>query len=89
MEFQIEIASPNPSGFFLRLPFGLCNAPASFQSTMNIALKDTLYKHAMVYLDDIIIYFQTIEEHLIHLDHVITLIAKASLKIKPDKTSDT
>ena len=56
---------------------------------MNIALKDTLYKHAMVYLDDIIIYFQTIEEHLIHLDHVITLIAKASLKIKPDKTSDT
>jgi len=70
---------------FNRLPFGLCNAPASFQTTMNIALDDVLYHHAMVYLDDIIIFSHSIEEHIEHVDQVITLISKAGLKIKPEK----
>lgn len=70
---------------FCRMPFGLCNAPATFQRLMQHILKPALNKFAMVYLDDIIIYSPNFEQHIVHLTEVFTLIRKSGLKLSPAK----
>ncbi|KAI9560471.1 hypothetical protein GHT06_014495 [Daphnia sinensis] len=70
---------------FNRLPFGLCNAPATFQRLMNLVLDEVLHKYALVYLDDVIIFSNSLEDHLTQLNHVIQLLGQAGLKIKPEK----
>ena len=52
---------------FLVMPFGLCNALASFQATMNQTLGPYLQKFVIVFFDDILIYSQTFSDHLQHL----------------------
>ena len=49
---------------WLVMPFGLMNAPATFQRIIQHILRDRLYKGVLNYLDDIMIYTETIEEHL-------------------------
>ena len=67
------------------MPFGLCNAPATFQRLMNKILRPILNRFALVYLDDIIIYSENFTSHVKHLDEVFRLIAAAGLKLKPEK----
>lgn len=64
---------------FLVLPFGLTNAPPTFQHLMNNVLGDCLDKFALVYLDDILIYSKTEEEHRQHVRHVLDRLRKAKL----------
>jgi hypothetical protein len=52
------------------LPFGLCNAPPTFQSTMNEIFRDLIDRAVLVYMDDILIYSETLEEHLATLKEV-------------------
>ena len=53
---------------YLRMPFRLCNASAIFQQLMNHVLHDHLGKFVMVYLDDIVIYSKSMNEHIKHLN---------------------
>lgn len=69
------------------LPFGLCNAPSTFQRITDQTLRGMLQKNCLVYLDDIIIYSETSEDHLIHLRQVFERLKKADLKLKPKKCS--
>ena len=64
---------------FLMVPFGLAQAPAYFQLLMNQVLEGLLF--AMTYLDDIIIFSNNEEEHLLHLEEVFHWLRKAGLKI--------
>ena len=70
---------------FNRMPFGLCNAPSTFQRLMDTVLEEVLRKFALVYIDDLIIYSKTIEEHAFHLTCVFDKLEAAGLKIKRPK----
>ena len=67
------------------MPFGLCNVPGTFQRLMNFVLQDFLGKFVAVYLDDIIIYSRTFEQHIDHLRLVFETLRTATLKIKLKK----
>jgi hypothetical protein len=56
---------------WVAMPFGLCNALATFQRMMNDILRDVLHKFVTVYLDDVCICTRTLEEHLAHLRLVL------------------
>ena len=70
---------------YLKLPFGLAQAPSYFQKLMNKVLKGL--KFAFAYLDDIIIFSNTAEEHLKHIQIVIDRLKAAQLKLKKSKCS--
>ena len=70
---------------FNRMPFGLTNAPGTFQRLMNKIMKPVLYESALVYLDDIIVFSKTIEDHIKHLETVFKILAEAGLKLKLKK----
>jgi hypothetical protein len=53
---------------FLRVPFGLTNAPATFQRMVDMILVGLTWKSCLVYLDDIIVFSASLEEHVHHLD---------------------
>ena len=70
---------------FMKLPFGLCNAPAAFQRIMNRVLHGLISKICFVYLDDVIVFGSSIEEHAINLALVMQRLHEAGLKLKASK----
>ena len=67
------------------MPFGLTNGPASFTHLINLALDGLTWTYCLVYLDDIIVWSATFDEHLYRLRQVFDRIRKAGLKLKPAK----
>ena len=61
---------------WVRMPFGLKNAPGTFQRAAEVILAGVKWKFAMVYLDNIIICSSLIEEHYDHLATVVELVHK-------------
>ncbi len=70
---------------FRVLPFGLCNAPTTFQRLMNSVLAGLIYKSCAVYLDDIVVASPTFEQHLIDMREVLTRLESAGLSFKLEK----
>ncbi|KAI5150472.1 hypothetical protein ENBRE01_1516 [Enteropsectra breve] len=71
---------------YTRMPFGLCNAPSTFQSVMNTVLKEENWIFAIPYLDDIIVFSQSIEEHKRHLEIILGKIKAAGLSLNNNKS---
>ena len=72
---------------FLRMPYGLCNAPATFQRLMQNCLGELNLTYALVYLDDVIMYSKMEEDHLRRLQAVFEWFHEHRLKLKPLKCS--
>ncbi|KRY64642.1 Retrovirus-related Pol polyprotein from transposon [Trichinella pseudospiralis] len=70
---------------FRVMPFGLCNAPATFQRLMDVALRGLTWSSCLAYLDDIIVFGRTAREHTDRLERVLQRIAETGLKLKPQK----
>jgi hypothetical protein len=70
---------------FLVMPFGITNAPTTFQSCMNHIFRDQLRKPVLVFFDDILIYSQSWQEHMRHLDEVLSSMEAQSLYAKESK----
>ena len=76
-----------PLGFFEceTMPFGATNAPATFQRLMEDCLGDLNMNWCIVYLDDVIVFSKTPDEHLERLEAVFQKLSAAGLKLKPSK----
>ena len=61
------------------MPFGLCNAPASFQRLMNKVFAGTIGDFILVYLNDILVFSRTIDEHWEHLRQALQRLREANL----------
>ena len=67
------------------MPFGLCNAPATFEAMMETLLADLVWKKCLVYLDDVIVFGKTFLDCAANLEEVIHRIQANGLKLKPKK----
>ena len=70
---------------FVRMPFGLANAPATFQRTMDVLLTGLNWKMCLVYIDDIMVFSGTFDEHLQHLREVFERLRQSNFTIKLSK----
>ena len=70
---------------FTVMPFGLCNAPATFQRLMNSTLSPYIGRFCMVYLDDIIVFSKDSDSHQEHLAMVLGKLAEAGLRTQMEK----
>ena len=86
---KTEFVAPHGLYEFLVMPFGLTNAPAVFQRLMQKVLNglnpDDGKQFVAAYLDDILIFSETLQDHLTHLRKVIDRLKSANLKLKPAK----
>ncbi|XP_065435190.1 uncharacterized protein LOC135977995 [Chrysemys picta bellii] len=82
-----KTAVTTPFGLFewTRMPFGLCNAPATFQRLMEGVLGDYILDTLLIYLDDVIVFSKDFESHMEKLDLVFTRLKEHGLKLKPSK----
>lgn len=72
---------------FKAVPFGLTNAPSTFQCVMDQVLQPFLRKLVVVFLDDILIYSNSLEEHMEHIQLVLNTLRQHQLYLKQSKCS--
>ncbi|XP_076848812.1 uncharacterized protein LOC143496528 [Brachyhypopomus gauderio] len=70
---------------FNRMPFGLCNAPSTFQRLMERMFGDQNCQSLLLYLDDIIVFSSDLDQHLSRLELVLNRLGQAGLKAKLEK----
>jgi len=70
---------------FKVLPFGLCNAPSTFQRLVDMTLAGLTWEICLCYLDDLIIFSKTFDDHIKRLQAVFDRLRAADLKLKPSK----
>jgi hypothetical protein len=70
---------------FKRMPFGLQNRPSIFQRIMQGVLAPYLWIFTLVYIDDIVVFSKSWEDHIVHLDKVLSAIAAAGITLEPKK----
>ena len=67
------------------MPFGFTNSGASFQRLIGHTLRGLEYRFALIYIDDIIIFSKSVDEHLTHLEEVFRRLREANVKLNPRK----
>ena len=77
--------TPDGQYKYLRMPFGMCNAPATFQRMMNTIFKDLIGKCVTVYIDDIQLYTRTFKDHMFYLEELFSRLRKNGLFLKAKK----
>ena len=84
---RVKTAITSSVGFFeyIRMPLGLRNAPATFQRFVNAILADLPY--VFIYIDDILVFSKTEEEHYQHLEEIFARLAKYGLSLNVTKSS--
>ena len=84
---QNKTAFTTPFGLFeyTRMPFGLTGAPATFQRLMNGVMSDFLFNFLLVYLDDLLIFSQSFDDHLQHLEKILKKLSETGLKLNLEK----
>ena len=70
---------------FRKMPFGLVNAPATFQRLMEVVLSGLVRRVCVVYLDDVLVFGRTVAEHNANLTQVLERLRRAGLRLKPKK----
>jgi transposase InsO family protein len=70
---------------FKVMPFGLSNAPANFQRYLQKVLNEYLWQFCLVYIDDVICFSSSMEEHLVHLEKIFTRLNEYNLRLNPEK----
>lgn len=70
---------------YQRMPFGLCNAPATFQRLIHAIMSDLVFQVVLVYLDDLLVYSSTFQDHLVRLETVLKRLRETGLKLKIEK----
>lgn len=84
-EGKTTCVTPYGSYEFLVMPFGLTNAPATFCNIMNDVFYEYIDRFVVVYLDDIVVYSKTLDDHLIHLRRVLSRLREHQLYVKMEK----
>ena len=92
-QVEVDVADREKTAFTTRhglfefqvMPFGLCNAPGTFQRLMEFVLAGLQWQTCLVYLDDFIVYGRDFDEHLERLREVFHRFRQAGLKLKPSK----
>ena len=72
---------------YTRMPFGLRNAPVTFQSALDIILSGIRWQSCQIYLDDVTVFSRSTDEHLRHVDAILTLLGRAGIRLKLTKYS--
>ena len=67
------------------MPFGLSTAPVSFQRALDMILTQFKWKTCLVYLDDVIIFSNSVEEHIQHVDEILFALSEAGVTLKISK----
>ena len=70
---------------YVTMPFGLCNAGATFQRIIETAMRGLQWHVLVLNLDDIIVFSETFDEHLVNLQKVFQRLSDAGLKLKAAK----
>jgi transposase InsO family protein len=70
---------------YVTMPFGLTNGPGTFERCMELVLRGLQWKTLLIYLDDVILFCQSVPQSLEQLDEVFGRLAQAGLKLKPSK----
>ncbi|GBG76641.1 hypothetical protein CBR_g22858 [Chara braunii] len=93
-QIEVDLADQHKTAFktrdglyeFTVMPFGLTNAPATFQSLMGKVLREQIGLFVVVYLDDILIFGESMDENLKHLEEVLTILKKTQLHLNLEKS---
>ena len=85
-EWKTAFNTPSGHYEYLVIPFGLTNAPAVFQGLVNDVLQDLLNICVFVYLDDILIFFKSKQEYVVHVRQVLQRLLENQLFVKAEKS---
>ena len=70
---------------FRRMPFGLCNAPATFSRSISLVLRGLSRKSVIAFLDDVVVLGRDFDSHMVNLSDVLRRFEQHGMKLKPKK----